>query len=464
MLYIHNSLSKQKEKFQTIIPGKVTMYVCGITVYDYCHLGHGRMFIVFDMVARYLRYLGYEVRYVRNITDIDDKIIKRANENAEDIKTLSQRFIQIMHEDERALKLLPPDEEPRATQYIPQMIEIIQALMDKGLAYIGENGDVFFAVNQFPEYGQFSHQTLDKLRHGTRVDVLDVKRDPLDFALWKIAKPGEPSWDSPWGKGRPGWHIECSAMSATCLGEQFDLHGGGLELVFPHHQNEIAQSEGAFGHRVVNYWMHNGHVQVNREKMSKSLGNFSTLREVLAQYDAETLRYFLLASNYRSPINYSTENLSSAHAALERWYLCLRGLPKVEVEKSALAEEFVQRFQAAMNDDFNTPLAFAVLFDLTREINRVRDEKGPMAAAGLGALLKNLAGVFALLEEVPERFLKGSVDHDQVQQIEALIAARTNARREKLWAEADRIRVQLETMGVLIEDQAQGTVWRKEGG
>lgn len=463
MLYLHNSLSKQKEKFQTLIPGQVTMYVCGMTVYDYCHLGHGRMFVIFDMVARYLRYLGYKVRYVRNITDIDDKIIKRANENHEDIKSLTTRFIDIMHEDERALKILPPDVEPRATDHIPHMIEIIQTLINKGLAYVAENGDVFFAVNQFPDYGKFSHQSLDKLRHGARVDVLDVKRDPLDFALWKIAKPDEPSWDSPWGKGRPGWHIECSAMSAACLGEQIDLHGGGLDLIFPHHQNEVAQSEGAFGHRCVNYWMHNGYVQVDREKMSKSLGNFSTIREVLKEYDAETLRYFLLASQYRSPINYSQENLSSARAALERWYLCLRGLPDAEPESSPLAEEFTRRFTAAMDDDFNTPLAFSVLFDLTREINRLRTEKGVEAAAGLAALLKKLASSFALLEEVPEEFLKGCVSTDAAQKIEALITARNAARADKQWAEADRIRKQLEEMAVIIEDSAQGTVWRREG-
>lgn len=462
MLQVYNSLTKKKEIFKTIVPGKVSMYVCGMTVYDDCHLGHARMFVVFDMVFRYLQTLGYEVRYVRNITDIDDKIINRANENGEDFRQLAERFIQRMHEDERALKLLPPTVEPRATEFIPQIITFIEQLIAKDFAYVAESGDVFFAVHKFADYGKFSHQTMENLRHGVRVEVLDVKRDPLDFALWKLAKPGEPFWDSPWGAGRPGWHTECCVMSANCLAEQIDLHGGGLDLVFPHHQNEIAQTEAITGQRYVQFWIHNGYVQVDREKMSKSLGNFSTIRDILKQYDAETLRYFLLASNYRSPINYSRENLNSARAALERLYLCLRGLPVAKVEESAIAASFTERFTVAMNDDFNTPLSFSVLFDLAREINRIRDAEGLQAAAGLGALLKKLASIFALLEEDPDQFLKAGVHDDLAVKVEELIGARNFARQEKNWIKADALRQELLSMGVVIEDAPQGTIWRKE--
>jgi cysteinyl-tRNA synthetase len=461
MLQLYNTLTKKKEIFKPINPGKVSMYVCGMTVYDDCHLGHGRMFVVFDMVSRYLRSQGYEVNYVRNITDIDDKIINRANERGEKFNELAERFIQRMHEDERALKLLPPTVEPRATEFMPQIIDFIQKLIEKDFAYVAENGDVYYAVTKFADYGKFSHQSIDKLKQGARVEILDVKRDPLDFALWKLAKPNEPSWESPWGAGRPGWHIECSAMSAGCLGEQIDLHGGGLDLIFPHHQNEIAQSEALFNCKFVNYWMHNGYVQVDREKMSKSLGNFSTIRDVLAKYDAETLRYFLLASNYRSPINYSTENLESARAGLERLYLALRGLVVAEFDPSELGQQYRERFVAAMNDDFNTPLSFSVLFDLAREINKLRASSDMDQAANLGALLKQLANVFGLLEEDPEQFLKSGIQHDLASQVELLIAERNNARSEKQWIRADELRDQLLTMGIVIEDSPQGTIWRK---
>lgn len=463
MLHLHNTLTRRKEAFHPLQENQVTLYVCGMTVYDYCHIGNGRMFVVFDMVVRYLRYLGFEVRYVRNITDVDDKIIQRAQQNGEDALVVAERFIQAMRADTQALKLLPPDEEPRVTAYMPAIIALIERLVKADYAYVAENGDVFYAVKRFADYGVFSNQSVEKLRSGARVGILDVKHDPLDFALWKLAKPGEPHWDSPWGKGRPGWHIECSAMSAACLGEHIDIHGGGLDLVFPHHQNEIAQSEAAFGGRFAKYWLHNGYVQMNREKMSKSLGNILTIRDALAHYDAETLRYFLLASHYRSPVNYSADNLDSARAALERWYMCIRGLPAAEVEVSKEAELYVEGFHSAMNDDLNTPLAFAVLFDLAREINRLRDTQ-PQRAAGLAALLKKLAGVFALLEENPETFLQARThdgDADAVA-VENLIAARTAARRDKQWAQADNLRDQLLALGVVIEDTAQGTVWRRK--
>ncbi|HVV67872.1 MAG TPA: cysteine--tRNA ligase [Gammaproteobacteria bacterium] len=460
MLHIYNSMTKKKELFQPLIPKKVSLYVCGSTVYDYCHIGHGRsIMVVFDMVTRYLRSLGYEVRYVRNITDIDDKIINRANEKGEPITQLTERFIAAMREDELALGANPPDIEPRATLHISAMISLIERLIAKGYAYVAEGG-VFYEVSRFADYGKFSNQSVDKLRSGARVDILETKRDPLDFALWKLAKPGEPSWDSPWGKGRPGWHIECSAMCAECLGEHIDIHGGGLDLVFPHHQNEIAQSEGAFGGRFVNTWMHVGYVQINREKMSKSLGNFSTIRDVLAQYKTEVVRYFLLASHYRSPINYTHENLASAEAALRRLYTSLRGLPVVP--ESDGGEEFISRFHAAMDDDFNSPLAFSVLFDLAREINRLRDESQIVEAAKLAALLKKLADIFGILKEDPVEFLQSGVADSEASEIERLIALRNTARQNKQWAEADRLRDQLLAMHVLLEDTAEGTIWRKE--
>lgn len=461
MLQIYNSLTKRKEPFMPIEPGKVRMYVCGMTVYDYCHLGHARVWVVFDVVVRYLRASGYEVTYVRNITDIDDKIIRRAAERGETIGELTARFIQAMHEDEAALNVLPPDEEPRATQSIEDIVHMIQALMDKGYAYQAGNGDVYYDVSRFDHYGELSGKRPEDLRAGARVEVDESKHDPLDFVLWKTAKPGEPSWESPWGPGRPGWHIECSAMSTRCLGEYFDIHGGGVDLQFPHHENEIAQSEAATGHKFVNVWMHNGFVQVDEEKMSKSLGNFFTVREVLEKYRPEEVRYFILASHYRSPLNYSTENLDKARGALSRLYTALRGLAAAA---PAAGESYEQRFRAAMEDDFNTPEALAVLFDLAREINRVRDED-PARAARLGALLGKIGGMMGLLEKEPDEYLKraaGEVEGLGADEIEQLIAGRNAARKQKNWAEADRIRGLLKEHGIVLEDSAAGTTWRRE--
>jgi cysteinyl-tRNA synthetase len=477
MLKIHNSLTGRKEVFVPIEPGKVRLYVCGMTVYDYCHLGHARVMVVFDMVVRYLRYLGYQVTYVRNITDIDDKIIKRANENAEPIAALTGRFIEAMHQDERALGVLPPDIEPRATQSIDDMLAMIQALIDRGYAYVGDNGDVFYAVSKFKGYGRLSGKNIEDLRAGERVEVEEAKRDPLDFVLWKMAKPGEPAWDSLWGKGRPGWHIECSAMSTRCLGHHFDIHGGGMDLQFPHHENEIAQSEGATGEKFVNVWMHNGFVRVNEEKMSKSLGNFFTVREVLARYRPEAVRFFILNSHYRSPLNYSSENLDEANAALTRLYTALRGIRSdLPVSGEDRGKAFVARFEEAMNDDFNTPEAIAVLFDLAREINRARNVHIEEAER-LAAVLKHLGGVLGLLQTDPEAFFKfevGSLTHrssggvqsdaelvwgDEL--IERKIRERLEARKNKDWATADRIRSELKEHGIVLEDTSGGTTWRR---
>ncbi|MFN3785833.1 MAG: cysteine--tRNA ligase, partial [Thiothrix sp.] len=405
MLHIYNSLTRQKEVFTPIHPRQVRMYVCGMTVYDYCHLGHARVMVVFDTVYRYLKASGYAVHYVRNITDIDDKIIKRAGENAEPIQALTQRFIDAMHEDEAALNVLRPDDEPRATGNIPEMLAMIQVLLDKGLAYRGSNGDVYYDVSQFDDYGKLSGRKLDELRAGERVAIDDVKDDPLDFVLWKAAKPGEPAWDAPWGAGRPGWHIECSAMSQKLLGDHFDIHGGGSDLQFPHHENEIAQSEGCTGHKHVNYWMHNGFIRVNNEKMSKSLGNFFTIREVLQHYRAEAIRFFILNSHYRSQLNYATEQLDAANAALTRLYTAIRGLPEVGAANNT---DYERRFNLAMDDDFNTPEALAVMFELARDINRVRSEQSAPAAAPLGALLKRLGKILGILQAPPEDWLKGS--------------------------------------------------------
>jgi cysteinyl-tRNA synthetase len=358
-LKIYNTLTRKKETFQPRVPGKIGMYVCGMTVYDYCHIGHARVMIVFDTVARYFRHKGYALTYVRNITDIDDKIIHRANENGEEFTALTQRFIDAMHEDEKALSVLPPDIEPRATQSIPAIIAMIEALITKGLAYAGTNGDIFYSVSKFESYGKLSGKNLADLQVGERVDVDHAKQNPLDFVLWKMAKADEPSWDSPWGAGRPGWHIECSAMSTCCLGNHFDIHGGGMDLQFPHHENEIAQSEGATGETFVNVWMHNGFVRVDNEKMSKSLGNFFTVREVLKQYQPEVIRFFILQSHYRSPLNYSDEQLNDAKAGLTRLYTALRD---VEVIDAPLEGDYKIRFERAMGDDFNTPVAVSVLF------------------------------------------------------------------------------------------------------
>jgi cysteinyl-tRNA synthetase len=463
MLSIYNTLTRQKEAFTPIEPGKARMYVCGMTVYDYCHLGHARVMVVFDMVARWLRQSGYAVTYVRNVTDIDDKIIKRANDNGETIGDLTGRFIDAMHADERALGVLPPDIEPRATQSIADMLRMIQTLIDRGLAYVGGNGDVFYAVSKFGNYGQLSGKNLDELRAGERVNVDEAKRDPLDFVLWKMAKPGEPYWESPWGHGRPGWHIECSAMSTCCLGNHFDIHGGGMDLQFPHHENEIAQSEGATGEKFVNLWMHNGFVRVNEEKMSKSLGNFFTVREILARYRPEAVRFFILNSHYRSPLNYCDENLDEANAALTRLYTALRGLEPAG--EGAQGDAYRARFAEAMDDDFNTPEAIAVLFELAREVNRARTAN-PAEAVGLAAVLKDLGGVLGLLQADPEEFLQGGVSAEadglSAEAIEGLIQQRLDARKNKNWAEADRIRNELKEKGVVLEDGAGGTTWRRE--
>ena len=460
MLQIYNSLTRQKETFQPINPPQVRMYVCGMTVYDYCHLGHARVMVVFDTVYRYLQASGYVVDYVRNITDIDDKIIKRAAENSEPIDALTGRFIDAMHEDEDALNVLRPSEEPRATGNIPEMLGMIQTLLDKGYAYQGKNGDVYYDVSRFAGYGKLSGRKLDELRAGERIAVDEVKDDPLDFVLWKAAKPGEPAWDAPWGAGRPGWHIECSAMSQKLLGDHFDIHGGGSDLQFPHHENEIAQSEGCTGHKHVNYWMHNGFIRVNDEKMSKSLGNFFTIREVLQHYRAAEIRFFILNSHYRSQLNYSTEQLDAARASLTRLYTAVRGLPADEV---ASQSEFEVRFRNAMDDDFNTPEAISVLFELTSEINRVRKVQGDTAAAPLGSLLQHLAGMLGLLQDEAESWFKGSAGDKGLDDaaIEALIQQRLAARKGKNWAESDRIRDELKAQGIVLEDAAGGTTWRR---
>jgi cysteinyl-tRNA synthetase len=468
MLQIYNTLTRRKDVFTPIEPGKVRMYVCGMTVYDYCHLGHARVMVAFDVVSRYLRHLGYQVTYVRNVTDIDDKIIQRANENGEPIAALTERFIDAMHKDERALGVLPPDIEPRATQSIEDIIAMIETLIDKGMAYIGGSGDVFYAVADFPNYGALSGKQIEDLRAGERVVVDGAKRDPLDFVLWKMAKPGEPSWESPWGQGRPGWHIECSAMSTRCLGHHFDIHGGGMDLQFPHHENEIAQSEGATGETFVNVWMHNGFVRVNEEKMSKSLGNFFTVREILDRYQPEVVRFFILNSHYRSPLNYCDENLDEALAALTRLYTALRGLnlsPDAGTESLPTdLQTLQQRFHAAMDDDFNTAEAIAVLFEGAREVNRLKTDQPDLAPVA-ASQLKAMAGVLGLLQTEPEAFFKagtGTADNaiNEVA-IEALIQQRLDARSNKNWAEADRIRDVLSNQGIVLEDAAGKTTWRR---
>lgn len=455
MLQIHNSLSRQKETFTPLVPNKVGLYACGVTVYDHCHLGHARTYSSVDMIVRYLRFRGYDVNYVRNITDIDDKIIARANENKEDFAALAKRFTESMHEDFAALGFLPPQSEPRATDYIPQMVALISHLIAKQHAYVASNGDVYFDVRSFAHYGCLSHHDLDQLESGARVEVTDVKRDPLDFVLWKLAKPNEPAWSSPWGEGRPGWHIECSTMAMDLLGTHFDIHTGGRDLIFPHHENELAQSEAASGEKFVNVWMHAGFLQVDKEKMSKSLGNFVTIRDILAQHDPEVLRYLLLASHYRSPLIYTDDGLQQAKQSLARFYTALRFMPAAH----ALPESpFRDQFIAAMDDDFNTPVAFSVLFDLAHEIQRLR-EKDLAAAAAHAALLRELGGVLGILQRAPEAFLQSGTSLDAAK-IESLIAARGQARAEKNWAEADRLRKELEAMSITIEDGAGGTTWK----
>ncbi|CNH65735.1 cysteinyl-tRNA synthetase [Yersinia massiliensis] len=461
MLKIFNTLSRQKEEFKPIHAGKIGMYVCGITIYDLCHIGHGRTFVAFDVVSRYLRYLGYSLTYVRNVTDVDDKIIKRAIENNETCEQLTTRMLVEMHKDFDALNLERPDLEPRATHHIPEIIAMVEQLIARDHAYVASNGDVMFAVDSDPDYGLLSRQDLDQLQAGARVEVADVKRNPMDFVLWKMSKPGEPSWESPWGLGRPGWHIECSAMNSKQLGTHFDIHGGGSDLMFPHHENEIAQSTCAHDGPYVNYWMHSGMVMIDKEKMSKSLNNFFTIRDVLAYYDAETVRYFLMSGHYRSQLNYSEENLKQARASLERLYTALRGTETNAVP--AGGAEFEARFRAAMDDDFNTPEAYSVLFDIAREVNRLKTED-ITAANSLAAELRKLARVLGLLEQDPEVFLQSGAqtDGDEVAKIEALIKQRNDARSSKDWALADSARDQLNELGIVLEDGPQGTTWRRK--
>lgn len=463
MLQIHNNLTRQKQPFQPIDPTNVRLYVCGMTVYDFCHVGHARVMVVFDVVYRYLCHLyGKDaVTYVRNVTDIDDKIIKRANENGESYSELTERFIAEMKSDEAALGILSPNLEPRATHHMQDILDMIETLVEKGAAYAADNGDVYYDVSKFEGYGALSGKQLEDLRAGERVAVDEAKDDPLDFVLWKSAKPGEPYWDSPWGKGRPGWHIECSAMSTCCLGNHFDIHGGGLDLQFPHHENEIAQSEAATGEKFANVWMHNGFVRINEEKMSKSLNNFFTIREVLKTYDAEVVRYFIMNSQYRSPLNYSDGNLDEAKSALTTLYTALRG---VELSDTAdLSGEYADKFFAAMNDDFNTPAANAVLFELASEINRAKATDMTKASQFASQLLQ-LADMLGLLQRSPEQFLQGDVVLGGIsnEQIETLIQQRLDARNNKDWAESDRIRDALKSEGIILEDGAGGTSWRRE--
>ena len=461
VLEIYNTLSGKKEPLKTIEPGKVSLYVCGMTVYDYCHVGHARVMVVFDVAVRYLRASGYDVNYVRNITDIDDKIIARANENDETITELTERFIESMNEDSDALGVIRPDHEPKATEHVDDIIAMIKTLIEKGKAYAAENGDVYYDVSSFEEYGKLSGKNVEDLRSGERVAVDEAKDDPLDFVLWKAVKPEEPSWDSPWGAGRPGWHIECSAMSTCQLGNNFDIHGGGRDLQFPHHENEIAQSEGATGEQFANLWMHNGFVRVDDEKMSKSLGNFFTIREVLARYQAEVIRYFILTSHYRSPLNYSDEHLDNAKSALTRLYTALRG---VEAEEVVDGGEYEQRFRAAMDDDFNTPIALSVLFDLTRDLNA--NKENTEKASELAGILKKLSGILGLLDDDPENFLRGEKGQEEGDlsndQIQEYVDQRIAAREQKDWAESDRLRDLLTEQGIILEDSSECTSWRRK--
>ena len=459
MLQIYNTLSRKKEVFKPITSNKVGLYVCGITIYDRCHIGHARTYVAFDIIARYFKYLGYDLTHVRNITDVDDKIIKRANENGESCEALTLRMTEQMYQDFDDLNIMRPDIAPTVTGHMDEIIALVERLIERNHAYVATNGDVMFDVSSYKNYGQLSLQNLDMLQAGSRVDVDEAKRSPLDFVLWKMAKPDEPSWDSPWGKGRPGWHIECSAMNSKHLGEHFDIHGGGSDLQFPHHENEIAQSCCAYDTPYVNYWMHGGMVQVNKEKMSKSLNNFFTLRSVLDEYDAESVRFFLTSSHYRSQLNYSQDNLTQARASLERIYTALRDVTPIEV---ALAgNEYVQRFEKAMNDDFNCPEAMPVLFELAKEINRIKatdiEEAGKLAF-----VLISLGEVLGIAQNSPEDFLQGgSADTGEAAEIEALIVQRNEARANKDWAMADDARDKLAAMNVILEDSAGKTTWRK---
>ncbi|HIF9136644.1 TPA: cysteine--tRNA ligase [Photobacterium damselae] len=468
MLKIYNSLTRQKEEFKPIGPGKkVGMYVCGVTIYDLCHIGHGRTFVSFDVVSRYLRYLGYDLKFVRNITDIDDKIIKRAAENGETCDSLTERLIGEMHADFDALGMKRPDVEPRATGFIKEIVELCKRLIERGFAYVADNGDVMFEVSKFKDYGRLSKQDLDQLQAGARVDIELAKRSPLDFVLWKMSKPGEPTWESPWGPGRPGWHIECSAMNSAILGDHFDIHGGGSDLQFPHHENEIAQSCCAHDTQYVNTWMHSGMVMVDREKMSKSLGNFFTIRDVLNHYDPETVRYFLMSGHYRSQLNYSENNLYQSRAALERLYKSLYDLDltkdtTLSNQKSVAIDEFVSSFKKAMNDDFNTPEALAVLFDMAKTINKHRSLGQIDEAIQIGKKMKELADVLGLLNQEPIDFFQGCNNHNDENIINELIQQRLDARAAKDWAAADQARDKLTEMGIILEDGPQGTTWRRK--
>lgn len=458
MLEIYNTFTHKKEPFQPLVPKEISLYVCGITVYDYCHLGHARVFVAFDVIVRFLRATGWKVKYVRNITDIDDKIISRAHQNNETIEQLTGRFIEAMNEDAKALNVLSPDEEPRATHHIDKIIEMVNTLVAKEYAYVANNGDVYFKVDHYPSYGQLAHKDLEQLHSGARVEVNEQKHSALDFVLWKKAKPGEPSWPSPWGEGRPGWHIECSAMSVASLGNPFDIHGGGADLAFPHHENERAQSECATDKKFVNTWMHVGFIQINKEKMSKSLNNFFTIRDILKEYDAEVVRYFLLASHYRSPVNFSKDQLDQAKQALERLYTALRGidLSSIRVQSdSPLMKSFVD----AMNDDFNTPIALSVVFDCAHALNTARENKDESKQLELAQTLKTFGNMLGILERQPEAFLQG--DEQDASQIKSLIADREQARSQKNWSRADEIRQMLTAMGIALEDTSDGTLWRK---
>lgn len=462
MLQIYNGLTKRKESFVPIEPGKVRMYVCGMTVYDLCHVGHARSMLSFDVLQRWLKASGYRVTYVRNVTDIDDKIIDRAVRNGETISSLTDRMVDALHQDADALGIERPDHEPRATQYVPQMLQLIGRLQDKGLAYQATSGDVNYAVRKFADYGKLSGKSLDDLRAGERVAVDDGKLDPLDFVLWKSAKASEPAeakWDSPYGVGRPGWHIECSAMSCELLGESFDIHGGGADLQFPHHENEIAQSEGASGKPFARYWMHNGFVRIDNEKMSKSLGNFFTIREVLEKYDAETIRFFIIRAHYRSPLNYSDAHIDDARSALKRMYTALDAVPAAVsggVASIDWSNPFAARFREALNNDLGTPEAVAVLFELAAEVNK---QKSP----ALAALLRDLGGVLGLLQADPKTYLQGGGAGDLVDAgaIDALIAERIAAKKGKDFARADAIRQQLLDQGIVLKDGPTGTTWER---
>lgn len=459
-MQIYNTLTRRKEPFTPLEAGKVGMYVCGMTVYDYCHLGHARVMVAFDVISRYLRERGYEVNYVRNITDIDDKILKRADENGESITALTERMIAAMHEDEARLFVLPPSHEPRATGHVDDIVAMIETLIEKGFAYAADNGDVYYRVRKFADYGKLNNRQLDDMRAGSRVEVDVHKEDPLDFVLWKAAKPGEAHWASPWGNGRPGWHIECSAMSTCCLGDTFDIHGGGPDLTFPHHENEIAQSEAATGKTYVNTWMHAGAVRVDQEKMSKSLGNFFTIRDVLAEHDPEVVRFLLVASHYRSPINYSLDSLTEARKSLTRLYTALEGVELGAIASSGVSA-YRERFTQVMDDDFNTPEALAVLFELAREVNRAKQES-PEQAATLAAELKQLGSVLGLLQQAPQTFLKGTQQQGMPlseSEIDAKIAQRQQAKANKDFAQADAIRDELAALGIILKDSREGTSW-----